>query len=290
MRNLASCGILQVFYGPSAFRKIVLEPGNVRCVGRGHRADVVLAQDKGLAGRHFEVAWNGRAARVRDLGSPSGIALGGQPARSGELRHRGWMSAGGSTFRFFVEGFTPAPEPVAASPQQDGVLAELAAPCERGELYAVLDAARAERILQLAEEAVDDHASLYEGAPGRALDDVAPYLVHFLPGSGLLGRLVREGWGRAWGIYLASAASPKLVRRHLRRFLIVEAEPQRERLYFRFYDPRVLCRFAALCTVRQKSELVAGLDAVWFEDESGKLCRLIREGATDSGRMNVSHP
>ncbi len=265
--------ILQVFYGPAAFQKIVLEPGQRRSVGRSPRADVVLAGDKSLAGQHFEIVWDGRAAQVRDLDSPSGIELGGQPAWRGKLRHRGWMTAGSSTFRLFVEACTPPAEPLANGPALDAALAELGPAHAAGQLFAVLDAARSERVLELLEESVDEHASLYEGIQGRVLDDAAPYLVHFQPGSGLLHRLLGESLEKAWGVYLASELRRKLVRRHLRRFLMVEAEPSRERRYFRFYDPRVLATFAEFATTRQASDLTAGLDALWYEDRAGVLHR-----------------
>ena len=270
----AARAILQVYTGPAAFQKIVLDPGRRCTVGRSTRSDVVLSRDEELGGRHFEIHWDGSAAKVRDLDTPTGIEVAGRPAWSGELRQGGWMKAGTTIFRFFEELTTPAPPALGA----EAVLRELAPRRQRGELYAVLDAARSDHVLALLERAVDDHASLYEGAKGRALDDVAPYLVRFVPESDLLERLLGTGWGDAWGIYLASTVKPKLVRRQLRRFLIVEAEPERKRLYFRYYDPRVLRRFAPLATPKQRSELLADLEAIWFEGEAGQLCRLSPEG------------
>ena len=95
-------------------------------------------------------------------------------------------------------------------------------------------------------EAVDEHRSLYDGAKGDGLADVAPYLVHFRSDSGLLGRIVEEGWGRAFGIFAVSSRPFVAVRRHFRRLLIVEEAETTTRMYFRFYDPRALrgsCRW-----------------------------------------------
>jgi hypothetical protein len=141
-------------------------------------------------------------------------------------------------------------------------------------------------VLQLLDESIDAHASLYEGDAGRALDKVAPYLVKLSPDSGLVDRLVHEGWGRAWGIWLTSSAMPKLVRRALRRLLMVQAEGRRERMYFRFYDPRVLVRFLPLATVRQKSELLSDITSICYEDGAAQPCVLGgQQDAVDGERV-----
>jgi len=293
---------LQLLFGPEPFRKIVLEPGVPCTVGRGHRADAVLTRDKTLRGRHFEILWNGTVAEVRALDDPDSLEINGEKAPAGELKNRGWLRAGETSFCFYVEGLTPAREPRPAHPAVPKVIEALAPYRASGALYAVIDAARSERALELMEEAVDDHASLFEGAAGRGMDQVAPYLVHFAAGSELLDRLLAEGWGDAFGIYLASSVGPKLVRRHWRRFLIVTADPTGERLYFRYYDPRVLRAFLPIATPRQASELHADLEAIFYEDEAGALVRSSvaaldssslgdAAGATRAGEANdVSHP
>src|SRR5262249_7801469 len=110
-------------------------------------------------------------------------------------------------------------------------------------LYGVLDAARDERALVLLRESIDEFCSLYDGPQGHALAAVAPYLVRFSPNSRLLRALLEEGLGGSWGIYAAASAQLVAVRRHFRRFLMVEDETNGKRLYFRFYDPRVLRDF-----------------------------------------------
>jgi hypothetical protein len=104
----------------------------------------------------------------------------------------------------------------------------------------------------------DEVESLYDGFQGQLLEEYAPYLVRLPADSSVLEVLAHEGWGRSWGVCLRSARPFKEVRRHFRRFLIVEEEETKEELYFRFYDPRVLRVFLPICTPRQ-----AGL---FFED------------------------
>lgn len=144
-------------------------------------------------------------------------------------------------------------------------------------LHAVLDTARSDRILQVLREAVEEHRSLYEGVQGQAMEDVAPYLVTLPSGSRLLGQLVEEGWLRRWGIFLEGNVSKRELRRHLRRFLMVEDEAG-EPLYFRFYDPVCLREFWATCGKRQRAELCGPLSAFLVEGERGEVVRLTIDG------------
>jgi hypothetical protein len=68
-----------------------------------------------------------------------------------------------------------------------------------------------------------------------------------------------EGWGKRWGIYLTSREKFVEVRRHFRRFLMVEFEETREQVYFRFYDPWVMGAFSKAWTVRQCMECYRSL-------------------------------
>lgn len=264
-------GILQLWSGPEAFRKLVLAPGEVRIIGSASEAadattpaHAQVPGDPALAPSHFEVVWDGVVAHVRPLG-PKPITIDGLPALRGELAHRGWMTAGGTTFRFFVEARTPASPPRPPSEASTAALAALAPLREAGTLYAIIDAARSTRALEPVEESVETYASLYDGERGRAFDEVAPYLVQLDRNSELLERLVHEGWGESWGIYLTSKAGFEPLRRHLRQFLMVEAEGEANRLFFRFYDPRVMHTFAAVITPEQRSELMAQIDTLVYE-------------------------
>ncbi len=137
-------------------------------------------------------------------------------------------------------------------------------------LYAVLDAARTPRILEVLQESQLEWSSLYEGAKGEELDIVAPYLIgHFLPQSTLLRLLVEEGWGQSWGIFLTSEEDFPRVRRHLRKFLMVKDGEGRE-LYFRFYDPRVLRVFIPSCSPEQIREVFGPVDCFQMEAEDPK--------------------
>lgn len=259
-------GILQVWTGRESFRKLVFEPGVSRTVGSADADFVVHADPAGSP--QFQLVWGGVCAHVQAI-DPHRLTIGGEPAWYGEMTNGGWMTAGETTYRFFVEDRTSPPVPVAPTPPIQAVLEALNPRRDAGTLYAVVDAARSARALQLAAESIDPYASLYDGEQGRALDDVAPYLVHLQRNSRLLEHLVTEGWSDEWCIYLESPAEFAAVRRHLRRFLMVEAEGEPRRLFFRFYDPRVITTFAEVITPEQRAEFMKNIGCVLYETPGG---------------------
>ncbi len=79
------------------------------------------------------------------------------------------------------------------------------------------------------------------------------------------------GWAQAWGTFFRSDEPMKEVRRHFRRYLIVQEEETLERLYFRYYDPRVLREFLGVATPRQRGEMLSIFTKVAFEGEGGEV-------------------
>jgi hypothetical protein len=94
--------------------------------------------------------------------------------------------------------------------------------------------------------------------------------------SSLLDRFVVEGWGKRWGIYLTSHEKFVEVRRHFRRFLMVELESTHEKVYFRFYDPGVLRPFWPTCSAGQKREFSEGIDEIFVDGDGFALSALLR--------------
>lgn len=290
--------ILSVLWGRHGGRRIVLKPGDVLRVGRGDEADVVL-DDRELCRVHFEIDWDGERAEVRDRSRHSGVRDGtridGRPTQQTWARHGSFLQAGASRFLVHYEATTPPrepPDPALREPRARALSTLAAHP----DLYAVLDAARDERILVLLRESIDEHASLYEGLQGHVLADVAPYLVRFTPDSRLLRALVSEGWGSGWGIFFTSPLGFRDVRRHLRHFLMVLDESTGERVYFRFYDPFVLRELLPIATPRQRAQLHDGISAFLVESEAKALDVLRFDApaapeplAPQPARVDVSH-
>ncbi len=270
--------------GPAdAIRRAVIEHGKTLRVGRGEQADLVVTGDDQLSPVHFELAWDG-TCQLRDLGSAKGTLLQGTKVKSGEVTSGGWIRAGDTDLTVWFENHTPRPktEPPAPAQARHAALETLAAEASRGSLFALLDAARTERVLVLLRESVDVYDSLYQGMKGETMADYAPYLVQIRAGSLLLPRLVDEGWGDAWGVYLTSKLPLREVRAHFRRMLFVHNEDLGALAYFRFYDPRVLRVFLRVATLRQEDELFGPVDRFFCEDEEAAIATLAR-GAKREG-------
>lgn len=288
--------ILSLLWSPRGGRRWVIRPGDVVRVGRGEEASAVVA-DRRLCRVHFELDWDGERAELRDLshraGVQGGTRINGLATRQSWARHGSFIEAGGSRFLLHHEGETPPREPPdpALRDRRGRALSALAgAP----DLYAVLDAARDERVRVLLQESVDEHASLYEGLPGHVLSEVAPYLVRFTEGSRLLRDLIEEGWGRGFGVFLRSPAGFSAVRRHLRHFLMVHDERKGARVYFRFYDPSVLREFLPIASARQRAQLFRDVGAFIMEGEALEILRFDAPAdappiAPQPARIDVPH-
>lgn len=247
--------------------KAVLAPRQVVRVGRGESADLRVPHDVHLADLHFELLWEGEHCELRALRSDAETLLNGEPVEKAEVSHGVWVRAGTTDLSVYFEGATPPPllaEPESAELVACKARALQALEGEEGPLFAVLDAARDRRIRVLLHESIEEYRSLYEGPQGEVLAEVAPYLVRLPRGSRLLQALVQEGWGRQWGIYLASRLPLKEVRRHLRKFLMAEDSEGRE-VYFRFYDPRVLQVFLPSCALEQAREFFGDIGCFYME-------------------------
>jgi len=72
------------------------------------------------------------------------------------------------------------------------------------------------------------------------------------------------------GVFVQSANDLKALRKHFRRFLMVQA-PSGETLYFRFYDPRVLPIFLGSCDPAELQSVFGPVRLFAFTDEERKL-------------------
>lgn len=107
-------------------------------------------------------------------------------------------------------------------------------------LFALIDACDQPAVPQRADRNGSAAASLYLGWAAREFWAVAPYL--FVVDESTLEWILSDLWGQPWGVFLVTEASFDDVRRHLRKFLYVR-DPDDRKVYFRFYDPRVLPTF-----------------------------------------------
>jgi len=277
--------IVEVRWGPLASRRVVIAPGSSLKVGRTDRADFMVAHDEQMSGVHMELTWDGSRCVLRDLKSATGTLLDGAPVTSAEVANGAWIRAGGTDFSLYIEESTPPPRgSLDTSPEGRAkalqALSELREEARTASLYALLDSARSDRVVEILRESVETYRSLFEGVQGVVLEAAAPYLVELPAESRLLQRLVEEGWGRSWGVYAVSRRPLAEIRRHFRKLLFVKDEEAQTEMYFRFYDPRVLRVFLPSCTLRQVDEIYGEIAVFMVEGEHGEVLRFARSKAT----------
>jgi len=83
--------------------------------------------------------------------------------------------------------------------------------------------------------------------------------------------LITLGWGKSWGIYVTASrpAGIEDVRRQLRQFLLVKS-PAGKKLFFRYYDPRVMRAYLPTCDDNAYKLLFNPIVKYVMEDESAQ--------------------
>ena len=117
-------------------------------------------------------------------------------------------------------------------------------------LYAILDGASIEGLLERFERDNPEQICLYRGELARDLAEAAPYLVRLEPESDFTTWVLTRGWGEHWGVFAMTEADMRALRQHFRRFLMVHDHTGKP-LYFRYYDPRVLRVYLPTCNAQE---------------------------------------
>ena len=135
-------------------------------------------------------------------------------------------------------------------------------------IYAIVDAARQEKIYPTLFRSGNDHICLYQGAKAQELAYVAPYLVALGRDDSFTQWLIGNGWGDSRAIFAASSASLRDLRQHFRKFLTVFDEEGKS-LLFRYYDPRVLRVYLPTCNASELKLIFGPVDRYALESEKG---------------------
>lgn len=261
--------IVEVRWGPSQGKKATCSAGGRLTIGRAASNDLAVAHDEDMADFQLELRWDGRACALAHRGGDCETLLGGEACFSGEVGHGAWLRAGTTDLSVYFEDHIP---PKQRRPDDERARAEAAlAALDRvpGQLYAIVDAARDDRVLELLRQSVEPYRSLYDGALGETMAEAAPYLVGVPQGSRLRAALVHEGWGLRWASFLRSDRPLQELRRHLRQFLMAQLDDAEDPVYFRFYDPEVLRVYMQSCTAEERGPWFAGaVEAMLVEDAS----------------------
>lgn len=292
--------LLVVRSGDAAGKKIPVPPGESRRVGRQPPSDVRLSDDPMLSNQHFAVQCDGDVCLLRDLGSKFGTLLNGQKiGESAALRDGDEIQAGRTVFGVQVLGdiratpMLPSETPL-ESPQLAPAVPVAAPPRERPALagrhktvfdhlqrqtalHAVLDAARDPAVIPCLKASGVEHASLYEGEEGEELSAYGPWLAKMPAGHAFLEDLVRDGWGKSWGVYLTCRLPFAELRRHLRQFLLAKL-PDGRQVCFRYYDPRVLRTYLPTCTADEVAKFVGPIER--YVAESSDEAELLEFGSS----------
>jgi hypothetical protein len=271
-----------------------LRTGQTGLVGRASWAEMPLTKDLSMAGQHFSIQCAGGRCTLQAQARQHPVYVNGTKVGQEDLKDGDEIVAGANTFRVRVELEAgevvppaapapvppprPTPEPAARKPQErpPDLLDTLR---WSQPLFALLDAARDPRVLELLRDSREPYQCLYEGYTFEEMELVAPYLVRLPPTSKLLEALVREGHGKSWGVYLTAHSSLDEVRKHFRHFLMVKGDG--EEYVFRFYDPRVLRAFLPACDAGETAQFFGPVERFLVEAKDPAL--LLRFTATREG-------
>lgn len=132
--------------------------------------------------------------------------------------------------------------------------------------FAVLDGASVNNLLPKLFALELAHVCLFRGELKPDMQEVAPYLVQLTAGSEFTEWLLREGWGKHWGIFIVAPADLLTLRQHLRKFLTVHDEKGNPML-FRYYDPRVLRTYLPTCNSEELTQIFGTVASYILEAE-----------------------
>ena len=156
-------------------------------------------------------------------------------------------------------------------------------------VYAILDGASVPELPQTLARFEVESECLFRGDLEPDLMLVAPYLAVVQPGHPFTEWLLREGWGKHWGIFAVSKADLRDLRMHLRTFLKVYG-PDLKPLYFRYYDPRVLRTYLPTCNEQElRTVFGPGLRYLVEDEDATALLKFWIEGTRlESERVRLA--
>ena len=147
--------------GPQSFAKATLAPGDRLRISAQPSADFAIIRDKRIGDASVELSWDGSAGHVASDSADGTFLLNGQCQQEGALDHGEWFRIGDTTLVLSRERHSPprrskalpsADEQQAASARAAIFEQTLQTLRRAKNLYAVLDAARDDRILTLLRE------------------------------------------------------------------------------------------------------------------------------------------
>ncbi|HEX6730149.1 MAG TPA: DUF4123 domain-containing protein [Pyrinomonadaceae bacterium] len=151
-------------------------------------------------------------------------------------------------------------------------------------LMALVDATHEPRILQYLQNSGEEYRSLYKES---MTPTIAPFLVRFHPRSNFLKRMVKEGWGKGWGIYLTCQLPLEQVRNYFREALMISL-PDGTELFSRFYDPKFFRTFLETCTAAEAEKFFGPVNSYLMESDRQEVLlqfTKIKDGVEKRGHL-----
>jgi hypothetical protein len=149
--------------------------------------------------------------------------------------------------------------------------------------YAILDAARSDRIYAKLLETNVPAVCLFRGDKARELAHVAPYLVQLDPQDAFTRWFLETGWGKSWGVFVESTDSLDQLKHHFRSLLTVYDENGNS-LFFRYYDPRVLRVYLPTCNAGEIKTVFGPVGFYVLEDEDPSV---FLRFLSDNGQVRI---
>ncbi len=272
--------------------------------GRTTKSDIAIPGDGYMSGRHFEVQNNGAFCIVRDAGSSNGTFVNGARVTEQQLNALDIVAAGSSKFRLHIEATAevdfsktstiPSPQffeatiehsqlppalpplpqqPTAGNPWQGFGQRDLtilnALFSRREPVYAMLDATK-DMLVRAFVEACGEPAiplteTLVQNRPG-----IGCYLLSVPPtATKLLDVLVKDGWGKGWGVYCSSSAGMDALATHLRNTINVYTSTGVP-FQLRLQDPNLLRWFLPGLLPHESTAVMGPIGRVVIEASGGR--------------------
>ncbi len=145
------------------------------------------------------------------------------------------------------------------------------------ELFAIIDGARDDRLYREISRGEVPYEPLYRGETEKFFA-VSPILAPCKEGTQIFSWLTTEAWGRGQALFITSRHPLERLAEHFARFTVVRTEDS-EKLFFRFYDPRVLQVYLPACSPDERELLFGPAVCLATEADNGAgLLLFDREG------------
>jgi len=177
--------------------------------------------------------------------------------------------------------------------QTDAIIQTLWSPHKRvGEpmVYIILDGARNRKIFPMLNDSGAHFWCLLNGKLSYELAQSAPYMLRLNKNADFTREIIQQAWGNSWGIFAITYKPITLfkVRYHCKNNLSVQDEQTGCKLFFRFYDPRVMRVYLPTCNELDAEKIFGPVSE--FMMEGKKPDQIMRFISTKQGVVNINNP